>query len=209
MRESLEDWVGSSRILALVFTDIVDSTKLGNALGDEQWIVILRQHFARARSLMSAGKCFEIKIIGDSFMVACRSVVDALDFALAFHADTGHDCVRIRAGIHVGPVRVFENDLFGKMVNYTKRVESTDNAGFIVVSNEARIHIASEKASHHKELCFSRRLLTFKGFKEPQEVWRVVYPDMSKLNIKKRIAARHLTAEPSSVGTVVKKIVFG
>ena len=147
---SLQEWAGASRIFALVFTDIVDSTALGSALGDEQWMLVLRKHFARARSLMVSDKCYEIKMIGDSFMVAFRSAIDALDFALAFHKDTGEDFVRIRAGIHVGPIRVFENDLFGMMVNYTKRVESTDNdAGFIVVSDEARNHIDSEKASRH------------------------------------------------------------
>jgi class 3 adenylate cyclase len=116
MSESLEHWVGTSKILALVFTDVVESTALGRALGDERWMQVLRKHFAKARSLMSSDKCYEIKMIGDSFMVAFRSAIDAVDFAVAFHADTGDKCVRIRAGIHVGPIRVFENDLFGMMV---------------------------------------------------------------------------------------------
>src|SRR6266850_1530428 len=146
MSESLEHWVGTSRILALVFTDVIESTSLGRALGDERWMIVLRKHFARARSLMISERCYEIKMIGDLFMVAFRSAIDALDFVVVFHADTGDQCVRIRAGIHVGPIRVFENDLFGMMVNYTKRVESTENdAGFIVVSDEARNHIHSEK----------------------------------------------------------------
>lgn len=190
MSESLEHWVGTSRILALVFTDVIESTSLGRALGDERWMIVLRKHFARARSLMSSEKCYEIKMIGDSFMVAFRSAIDALDFVVAFHADTGDQCVRIRAGIHVGPTRVFENDLFGMMVNYTKRVESTENdAGFIVVSDEARNHIHSEKASHHSSLKFNEKLVKFKGFEEPQKVWRVTYPGMSKLDTEKRVAA--------------------
>lgn len=139
---------------------------------------------------MSSDKCYEIKMIGDSFMVAFRSAIDALDFAVAFHADTGDQCVRIRAGIHVGPIRVFENDLFGMMVNYTKRVESTANdAGFIVVSDEARNHIHSEKASRHSSLKFNDKLVKFKGFEELQKVWRVTYAGMSKLDTEKRVAA--------------------
>ena len=65
MNESLESWVGTSRILAFVFTDVVDSTALGLALGDEQWMEVLRKHFAKARSLMSADKCYEIKMIDE------------------------------------------------------------------------------------------------------------------------------------------------
>ena len=110
-------------MVALVFTDIVDSTALGNQLGDERWIEVLLPHFAQARDLMNNYDCYEIKIIGDSFMVAFRTAVDALDFALAFHNDTGDQRVRIRAGIHVGPVRIIEDDMYGMMVNYTKRVK--------------------------------------------------------------------------------------
>ena len=40
MRQSLEQWVGTSRILSLVFTDVVDSTRLASALGDELWIEV-------------------------------------------------------------------------------------------------------------------------------------------------------------------------
>jgi class 3 adenylate cyclase len=210
MSESLEHWVGTSKILALVFTDVVGSTSLGRAFGDERWMQVLRKHFARARSLMSTDKCYEIKMIGDSFMVAFRSAVDALDFALAFHADTGHECVRIRAGIHVGPIRVFENDLFGMMVNYTKRVESTDNnAGFIVVSDEARNHVDAEKASRHSSLKFNNKLVKFKGFEEPQKVWRVTYPGMTRLDTEKRAAASKVISKRSPAGQVLSKILFG
>src|SRR2546430_17301938 len=95
MKQILEQWVGTSRILAIVFTDIVDSTRLGLALGDEHWIEVLRKHVSKARSLMNPDSCYEIKMIGDSFMVAFRSATDALDFALAFHRDTCGDILRL------------------------------------------------------------------------------------------------------------------
>lgn len=210
MNESLEHWVGTSRILVLVFTDVVESTSLGSALGDEGWMLVLRKHFAKARSLMSSDKCYEIKMIGDSFMVAFRSAIDALDFVLAFRADTGDDCVRIRAGIHVGPIRVFENDLFGMMVNYTKRVESTNNsAGFIILSDEAKNHISLEKASHHSSVTFKSRLVQFKGFEESQKVWLVAYPGMPKLNEQKKMAAWKIISKESKTSQVVRKVLFG
>ena len=163
MSQTLEEWAGSSRMVALVFTDIVDSTSLANKLGDERWIEILLNHFAQARWLMSGFDCYEIKIIGDSFMVAFRTAVDALDFALDFHANTGDNRIRIRAGIHVGPVRFIDNDMFGMMVNYTKRVESTDNPHWIILSDEAKHHIDYEKASHHAGIRFGQRRAKIKA----------------------------------------------
>lgn len=180
MNQTLQDWAGNSRIVALLFTDIVDSTTLGNQLGDEQWIEVLLVHFARARELMKTYDCFEIKIIGDSFMVAFRTAVDALDFALAFHADTGDERVKIRAGIHVGPVRIIGDDMYGMMVNYTKRVESTDNSSWVVLSNEAKNHIDYEKAMRHSKLKFRGRRLLFKGFPLAQLVWVVIEPPIRR-----------------------------
>ena len=43
MSQTLQDWIGQSRIVALVFTDVVDSTVLGNQLGDERWIEVLQK----------------------------------------------------------------------------------------------------------------------------------------------------------------------
>ncbi len=192
MSQTLEEWAGSSRMVALVFTDIVDSTSLANKLGDEQWIEILLNHFQQARWLMSGFDCHEIKIIGDSFMVAFRTAVDALDFVLAFHEDTGDYRIRIRAGIHVGPVRFIDNDMFGMMVNYTKRVESTDNPHWIVVSDEAKHHIDYEKASRHSNIRFRPRSVEFKGFTELQNVWRVYYPQIREIIREKVKAAQQV-----------------
>ncbi|HYX27312.1 MAG TPA: adenylate/guanylate cyclase domain-containing protein [Pyrinomonadaceae bacterium] len=209
MKQTLEQWVGTSRILAIVFTDIVDSTSLGRALGDEHWIDVLRKHVSKARSLMNPDNCYEIKMIGDSFMVAFRSAIDALDFALAFHRDTGVDLLRIRVGIHVGPVRVFENDLFGMMINYTKRIESTRNPDLIVISDDAKRHVDYEKASRHSELHFNPREIAFKGFSEPQKVWHVLDPGMMQLLRLKQTKSKKLISEPSPAVEVFKKIMFG
>lgn len=116
----------------------------------------------------------EIKIIGDSFMVVFRTAVDALDFVLSLHSDTGDDRIRIRAGIHVGSARIINDDIFGNMVNYTKRVESTDNPVGIRLSDAARSQIADEKAQRHDHLNFLSKREDFKGFKEPQKVWVVI-----------------------------------
>ena len=50
--KTLEEWAGSKHLsLALVFTDIVDSTKIGVKLGDNDWIDDLFSHFSQARQI--------------------------------------------------------------------------------------------------------------------------------------------------------------
>lgn len=172
--QTLQEWAGATRIFALVFTDIVDSTTLANELHDEKWIDVLLKHFAQARLLMKKYDHHEIKIIGDSFMVVFRDVLDALDFTLSLKADTGDDRIRIRAGIHVGSARIIADDIFGIMVNYTKRVESTDNQASIQISDFAKTQIKDEGAKRHATLRFLEGTLPFKGFPKPQTIWRVL-----------------------------------
>jgi class 3 adenylate cyclase len=174
--QTLQEWAGSSRLFALVFTDIVDSTTIANDLHDEKWIEVLLKHFAQARRLMAEYDHHEIKIIGDSFMVVFRDVCDALDFALALQADTGDERIRIRAGIHSGSARIVDDDIFGIMVNYTKRVESTQHLVGIRLSDVARNQIKDEGATRHFGLRFNELELPFKGFAEPQTIWSVFKP---------------------------------
>jgi class 3 adenylate cyclase len=79
----------------------------------------------------------------------------------------------IRAGIHVGPVRIIDNDIFGMMVNYTKRIESAALGGGIILSNEAKTHIDYEKDVRHSKLIYTDTDIILKGFNTPQKVWKI------------------------------------
>jgi class 3 adenylate cyclase len=146
----------------------VFTTTLANELHDEKWIEVLLTHFAQARKLMAKYDHHEIKIIGDSFMVAFRDVLGALDFAVALQANTGDDRIKIRAGIYLGSARIIDDDMFGIMVNYTKRVESTENHHGIRLSDVVRNQIKDEGAQRQFGLGFQELKLGFKGFPERQ-----------------------------------------
>ncbi len=118
----------------------------------------------------------EIKIIGDSFMVIFRDALTALDFAWALERDTGDERIRIRAGIHVGGARIIEDDIYGTMVNYTKRVESVQNEGGITLSDFAKREITNAKAQRHSWLSFHSLEVPLKGFQERETVWVIITP---------------------------------
>ncbi len=92
-------WAGASiATIALVFTDVVGSTVLGLAVGDEHMSEIRRAHFKQGRSLVKAHDGYLIKTIGDSLMVAFRSAKDALDFVTKFRTDPGSERSRSVGG---------------------------------------------------------------------------------------------------------------
>lgn len=173
---TLEEWAGASTPqVALIFTDIVGSTSLLNEVGDKRWIEILIKHLHQARCVLKNYDCYEIKFIGDSFMVAFRTAVEALHFALTLHTDTGHRKIKIRAGIHVGAVRIIDNDIFGGMVNYASRVLAVAEEDWIVVSDPAKVQIVQELGSDDRDLLFSDMKVKLKGFDDPykHKLWIV------------------------------------
>lgn len=165
-------WVGAPRaILAVVFTDIVGSTRIGEKLGDEAMGELRRAHYARARQEAADQRGFPIKTIGDSFMVAFNTVETALDFAVKLHDDTGSQKLKIRSGIHVGPVDIEEGDAFGGTVNYAARVVAQASSG-LWISADAKKHLDLARVKRHERLKWSLHPnLPLKGFKDKQTLW--------------------------------------
>lgn len=173
--QTLSDWAGARKlILAVMFTDIVDSSALANRLGNQGMKEVRHQHFERARHAIRAHHGFEVKTIGDSFMAAFKTVSAGLDCALDVLRDTGHDEVQIRAALHVGPVEVEENDLFGNMVNFCARLMGQAGAAELCVSEETRSHVIQEGAEAHAELGWRPcDQVSFKGFPGTWRVWLI------------------------------------
>ena len=171
--ESFRRWAGSPKTtLAIVFTDIVNSTRLTHDLGNERMDQIRRAHFARTRSLIEEHDGCEIKTHGDEFMVAFRTAAGALDFAVALHSDTGDEHIRVRAGVHIGPVTVDENDAQGAAVNYAARLMGMATDGGVWFSNEVKSHMDQEKKQYQASVSWRRHPdCLLKGFPGKHLLW--------------------------------------
>jgi class 3 adenylate cyclase len=152
--ENFKQWAGGAEIatVAIVFTDVLESTRLNVELGIEGWRHVRVAHFARAGELIKRGHGYLIKTIGDQVMAAFHSAADALDFTLALRRQTGHELVKIRAGIHIGSVEVSPGDAFGQHVSMAARIEAKAKDGGIWVSDEIKDDIDTLGASKHGEL---------------------------------------------------------
>lgn len=168
-------WAGSSQVtLALVFTDILSFTVLNNQLGNEAMSEVRAAHFNQAKKFIEKYEGYEIKTIGDSVFVAFRTAVNALNFALELYVNTGHSLVKIRAGIHVGPVQIEKGDAFGSTVNYTSRVVSLAKNDEIFVSERAKADIEAHKPQAYQSLEWVEQTdCEMKGFPSKQKLWCV------------------------------------
>ena len=69
--------------VAILFSDIEDSTILTERLGDERWLEVLRDHNDVFRELIADYEGFEVKSQGDGFMLAFPEPCRALECAIA------------------------------------------------------------------------------------------------------------------------------
>lgn len=174
--------IESSGIMALVLTDIIDSTVIGRRLGDAAWIQVVKKHFERARHYKAQYDGYEVKLVGDSCMIAFPTADKALRFALGLLKDTGDPSISIRAGIHVGRVQVMGNDIYGLMVNDTARVHHAMNRSGIALSAAAKAEIERQlgvKDLGKIRVLHDARLNEFRSEEHP--LWEIMIPETGVL----------------------------
>jgi predicted ATPase/class 3 adenylate cyclase len=99
-----------SEVRALLLTDVVDSTKLAESIGDAAMAEVWTSHDRVARDLLPKFRGREIDKT-DGMLMLFDGAADAVAYALAYHRALADLPVplKARAGIHVGAVTLREN----------------------------------------------------------------------------------------------------
>jgi class 3 adenylate cyclase len=125
-----------------MFTDIVKSTNLVEALGDEAWQAVLRWHDETLRSQFAAHRGEEVVATGDGFFVAFESPDEALACAVAIqrqladHRTTAGFAPPVRVGVHAAGATQVGSNFTGKGVHEASRIAGLAGEGEIVASRD-------------------------------------------------------------------------
>ena len=168
--------------VAILFSDIEDSTVLTEKLGDEEWLRVLREHNAIFREQISRHEGYEVKSQGDGFMLAfpdpCEALECAIEVQRAFaerERDGSGESLRVRIGLHTGEVISEEGDYFGKNVILAARIAAQAVGGEILVSEELR---AAASSGNGNGLRFDEgRELELKGLAGSHLVFRAEWAE--------------------------------
>jgi class 3 adenylate cyclase/tetratricopeptide (TPR) repeat protein len=127
--------------VTVLFTDLVESTQLNQALGDDATRRIGRQVEEMARQAVASNRGALIKEMGDGLMAAFSSARRAIGAAREMQVQmrqlhrTGLDAaVQMRIGLHTGEVIDEDGDLHGETVIIAKRIEGLAPPGGILAS---------------------------------------------------------------------------
>src|SRR5205085_5056791 len=124
-----------------MFTDIVNSTSLLSAIGDEAWDGVRRGHDRTLTDIVTEHRGRIVKTIGDGFFVAFDDPVLAVDGAvaiqraLAAHRRSDGFSPAVRIGLHQGSVIAADRDYAGQNVVVAARISALAGADEILVSN--------------------------------------------------------------------------
>jgi class 3 adenylate cyclase len=129
----------SERVLVTVLiTDIVDSTRLVAAIGDQQWRVLLDRHDDAVRSQVRRHGGREIDNRGDGFLVTFDSPARAVRCAAAIAEATAPLGLSMRCGVHVGEIHRKRDQISGIAVHIAARIGAIARPGEAFVSKTVR-----------------------------------------------------------------------
>ncbi len=129
----------SHRVLATVlFTDIVDSTRRAEALGDRKWRALLDVHDDVAARSVEAQGGRVVKTTGDGILAIFDGPGRAIRAATALQDELARLQVKLRTGIHAGEIEVRGDDVSGIAVHLASRVMAEADPGEILVSRTVR-----------------------------------------------------------------------
>ncbi len=176
--------------IALLLTDIVDSTALTERLGAARSAALWSAHDRIARDLVRQWRGREIDK-SDGFLLLFDAAGDALGCAMAYHQALAalEVPLRARAGLHVGCVTLRDNpaedvargakpvevDGLGKTI--AARVMATAVGGQTLLTSEARAALNGAAGSSADLRLLSHGHWRLKGLPEPMELFEAGGPD--------------------------------
>jgi class 3 adenylate cyclase len=183
--ETLGEWLESMegageaaerRVTTFLFTDIVSSTQLVEAIGDEAWADLVSWHDRTLRSLFAQHRGQEIDHAGDGFFVAfdepkaAVACAVAIQRKLAEHRRSAGFAPTVRIGVHAAAATRAAAAYRGRGVHEAARIAGLAEGGEI---------IASRSTLDSAEIPFALdapRVVTLKGLSDPVEIvaidWR-------------------------------------
>ena len=155
-----------SRLTAVLFTDVVDSTTAAVRLGDAAWATLLERHNAIVRQAVREHGGVEMDTAGDGLFAVFDDAADALRCARALRDALLPLGLVLRAGVHAGHCWTADGKCAGADVHIGARLAHEAKPGEILASEEAAA-LATSAGMRFVD----SGVVRLKGFAEPRRLF--------------------------------------
>jgi class 3 adenylate cyclase len=173
---AIEEFVSGGRpaaaldrqLATVVFTDIVDSTRKAEELGDRSWQALLDRHHEIAKHAVANHAGHWIRSTGDGILATFVGPGRAIVTATGLQTDIAGIDLHIRTGIHTGEIEVRGNDVGGIAVHLAARIMAQAQPDEILVSRTVKDLVVGS------DLAFEDRgTYALKGINEDWQLYAV------------------------------------
>jgi class 3 adenylate cyclase len=163
--------ISETRVLTLMFTDIVGSTEMAVAKGDLRFADLLEVHHAAVRRELARYHGEEVRTAGDGFVASFEGPARAIRCALAIMNVLHTAGLTCRIGLHTGECGVRGGELQGIALHIAARVAAFAPPGVVLVSQTVKDLVAGSGLGF--EDAGSQRL---KGLPDEWRLYKVLSP---------------------------------
>lgn len=165
--------------VVILFADVVGSTRLYEAMGDDRARETVQQCLQIMRDATEQFGGTVIKTVGDEVMATFPSADDAMNAANQMQKrinntgrpDTDGAPVAIRIGCHFGSVVAEDRDIFGAAVNTASRMTSQAKAGQILTTDVTVQQLSGEWQALVRQI----DMASVKGYSGEMAVFEVLW----------------------------------
>jgi adenylate cyclase len=189
-----------SFFVTILFADIAGSTRLYEQLGDSKALALVNNCIEKINIVTETNKGRVIKTIGDEVMCRFDDPNQAVSAAIAMHeiissnVELACHSIRLRIGMHHGPVIIETGDLYGDAVNTAARMVGQAKAGQIITNKNTLDQMQHE---HHK----TARLIDqtrVKGKEALMQIYEISWGQPEEQTMITTYMAGHLGSESDS-----------
>ena len=170
---------GQRRLAAIMFTDMVGYTALGQK-NESLSLALVEEQRKVIRPILARHNGREVKTIGDAFLVEFLNAVDAVrcafdiqrairEFNLSLSPDSR---IHLRVGVHVGEVVEERGDISGDAVNVASRIEPLAEDGGVCTTRQV-YELVRNKVDIPLSSLGQKSL---KNVAEPMDIYKMVMP---------------------------------
>ncbi|HEV2226093.1 MAG TPA: adenylate/guanylate cyclase domain-containing protein [Nitrososphaerales archaeon] len=175
--EGIDTTEGERRLAAIMFTDTVGFTGLGQR-NEALMMELLNDQRRMMRPFFEKHRGREVKTTGDGFLVEFASALDAVRCAMGIQGKLKEANatrpeerkIMVRIGIHLGDVIHTGEDVAGDAVNVASRIEPLSSPGGVCVSGQVYESVLNKVGARFESLGAP----ALKNVASPVEVYSIV-----------------------------------